>query len=71
MDDIILDLQSKLANVHDEQAFRHVEKEFVGITGVIKQQLKTLKDLSPEEKAELLNPHPRWGIRGDYIWVTE
>lgn len=28
-------------------------------------------DLSKEEKSIILQPHPRWGSRADWIWMTE
>jgi uncharacterized iron-regulated protein len=41
-----------------------------GIRSLVVVSQLSSEGLSPEELQAELQPHPRWGARGDYLWVT-
>ncbi|MBI2521000.1 MAG: ChaN family lipoprotein [Bdellovibrio sp.] len=42
-----------------------------GVINVVTISQVNLKDLSPSERLEEVIPHPKYGVRADFIWTTE
>lgn len=42
-----------------------------GVSNIVTISQVSTADLNEKEQAELLNPHPRYGKRADYIWISQ
>ncbi|OFZ15926.1 MAG: hypothetical protein A2X86_11130 [Bdellovibrionales bacterium GWA2_49_15] len=42
-----------------------------GVEKIVTISQVNLKDLTPEERREEVRPHPKYGVRADYIWTAE